>query len=46
LRPDRWSARREATGALSRALIPHRGADALRDRVEKPFASLALIEPY
>ncbi len=45
LRADRWSALREAAGALSRD-PQGRKADALRKQIEGLFASLALIERY
>ncbi|MCV2873100.1 ornithine decarboxylase [Defluviimonas sp. WL0050] len=45
LRSDRWSALREATGALSRDPQGKKSA-ALRKQIEELFASLALIERY
>ena len=45
LRSDRWSALREATGALTRS--PNKAeAAALSKRIGALFTSLALIEPY
>ncbi|WP_099826423.1 aminotransferase class I/II-fold pyridoxal phosphate-dependent enzyme [Oceaniglobus indicus] len=45
LRSDRWSALRDATGALSRDPSA-RDVKKLRGRVEELFRSLAVIEPY
>ena len=45
LRSDRWSALREATGALSRDPGSRKTA-ALRKRANELFESLAPIEPY
>ena len=45
LRSDRWSALREATGALARQ-EPGKDLTKLRQRVQDLFESLAVIEPY
>ena len=45
LRSDRWSALREATGALSRDPQGKKSA-ALREQIQELFTSLALIERY
>jgi len=45
LRSDRWSAIREACGALHRD-PKSKSAPKLRKRIEELFASLAIIEPY
>ncbi|SFU13026.1 aminotransferase class I/II-fold pyridoxal phosphate-dependent enzyme [Sedimentitalea nanhaiensis] len=45
LRSDRWSALRDATGALAQDATGRKAAG-LRKKTEELFASLALIEPY